>query len=67
MRWHHCLAHTDNIQTLAKSPDCLLGIVMQLTDSRLSETIALSTDQPTRHFYELISVWMGTNVSATCT
>ena len=29
---------TDNIQKCCKLPDCLLGIVTQPTDSRLSET-----------------------------
>ena len=29
---------TDNIQKPAKSPDCLLGVVMQPTNSPLSET-----------------------------
>ena len=29
----------DNIQKPTKSPDCLLGVVPQPTDSRLSETI----------------------------
>ena len=31
--------HTGNIQKLAKSPDCLLGEVMQPSYSRLNETI----------------------------
>ena len=38
MRWQHCLDHADNIQKPAESPDCLLGVVMQLADSRLDET-----------------------------
>ena len=38
MRWLHCLDHADNIQKPAESPDCLLGVVTQLTDSRLNET-----------------------------
>ena len=38
MRWQQCLAHTDSIQNPAKSPECLLGVVLQPTDSRLSET-----------------------------
>ena len=37
MRWQHCLDHADNIQKPAKS-DCLLGVVTQPTDCRLSET-----------------------------
>ena len=31
------LFSTDNIQKPAKSPDCLLGVVPQPTDSRLRE------------------------------
>ena len=31
-------SHTENIQTPVKSPDCLLGEITQLSDSRLSET-----------------------------
>ena len=38
MRWQHCTDHADNIQKSAESPDCLLGVVTQPTDSRLSET-----------------------------
>jgi len=30
---------TDNIQNCSKIPDCLLGVVTQSTDSRLSETM----------------------------
>ena len=40
VRWQHVLAsHTDNIEKPAKSPDCLLGKVMQLSERRLSEAI----------------------------
>ena len=42
MRWQHCLAHADSIQTPVKSPDCLLGVVTQPSDSRLSETSTVS-------------------------
>ena len=38
VRWQHCLDHADDIQNPAESPDCLLGVVKQPTDSRLSET-----------------------------
>ena len=38
MRWQHCLDHVDNIQKLTESPGCLLGVVTQSTDSRLSKT-----------------------------
>ena len=38
MRRQHCLDHADNIQKPAKSSDCLLGVVTQPTNSRLSET-----------------------------
>ena len=38
MRWQHCLDHADNIEKPTKSPDCLAGVVMQPTDSRLSKT-----------------------------
>ena len=38
MRWLHCLDHADNIQKPADSQDCLLDVVPQPTDSRLSET-----------------------------
>ena len=37
-RWQHCLDHADHIQKPAKAPDCLLGVVTQPIDSRLSET-----------------------------
>ena len=40
VRWQHRLAHTDNIQTLVKSPDCLLGKVTQPSGSRLNKTTA---------------------------
>ena len=39
MRWQHCLDHADNIQKPADSPDRLLGVVTQPTDSRLKETM----------------------------
>ena len=40
VRWQHCLTrHTDNTQKLAKWSDCLLGEVMQPSDSRLSEAV----------------------------
>ena len=39
VRWQHCIDHGDiNIQKPGDSPDCLLGEVLQLTDSQLSET-----------------------------
>ena len=40
VRWQHCIDHADkiNIQKPGESPDCLLGVVPQPTDSRLSET-----------------------------
>ena len=37
VRWQHCLDHVDNIQKPENSPDCLIGVVTQPTDSRLSE------------------------------
>ena len=40
VKWQHCLDHADNIQKPAKLSDCLLGLVPQPTDSRLSETNA---------------------------
>ena len=40
MRWQHCLDHADNIQKPAKSPDYLLGIATQPSDSRLIETVS---------------------------
>ena len=38
VRWQFYLANKDSIQMLVKSPDSLLGVVLQPTDSRLSET-----------------------------
>ena len=38
VRCQHYIDHADNIQKAAESPDCLLGVVTQPTDSRLSET-----------------------------
>ena len=37
--------HTDNIQKPANSPDCLVGEVSQLCESRLHETV-LTVGQP---------------------
>ena len=44
MRWQHCIDHADTKQKPLMGPDCLLGVVPQPTDSRLSET--RSTDAP---------------------
>ena len=42
MRWQHCLSpHTDNIQKMTKSPDCLLCQV-QPSDSQLGKTSIVS-------------------------
>ena len=38
VRWHHCIDHADTKQKPLTGPDCLLGVVPQPTDSRLSET-----------------------------
>ena len=38
VRWHHCIDHADTKQKPLMGPDCLLGVVPQPTDSRLSET-----------------------------
>ena len=38
VRWQNCIDHADKQTKPTKSPDCLLGVVPQLTDSRLSET-----------------------------
>ena len=39
VRWHHCIDHADTKQKPQMGSDCLLGVVPQPTDSRLSETI----------------------------
>ena len=38
VRWQHSIAHVVNIQKPGHSSGCLLGLVPQPTDSRLSET-----------------------------
>ena len=38
VRWRHCIDHADTKQKPLMRPDCLLGVVPQPTDSRLSET-----------------------------
>ena len=38
VRWQHGIDHADKIQKPGESPDCVLGVVPQPTDSRLSET-----------------------------
>ena len=38
VRWQHCIDHADKYLKAAESPDCLLGVVPQPTDSLLSET-----------------------------
>ena len=40
VRWRHCIDHADTKQKPLMRPDCLLGVVPQSTDSRLSETTA---------------------------
>ena len=43
VRWRHCIDHADTKQKPLMRPDCLLGVVPQPTDSRLSETTQLSS------------------------
>ena len=38
LRWRHWIDHADTKQKPLMKPDCLLGVVPQPTDSRLSET-----------------------------
>ena len=38
VRWQHCIDLADTKQKPLMWPDCLLGVVPQPTDSRLSET-----------------------------
>ena len=38
VRWRHCIDHADTKQKPLMRPDCLLRVVPQPTDSRLSET-----------------------------
>ena len=38
VRWQPCIDHADTKQKPLMGPDCLLGVVPQPTDSRLSET-----------------------------
>ena len=37
VKWQHCMDHAEKIRKSTDSPDCLLGVVTQPTDSRLSE------------------------------
>ena len=49
VRWRHCIDHADTKQKPLMKPDCLLGVVPQPTDSRLSETtdhLAFECDGP---------------------
>ena len=41
VRWRHCIDDADTKQKPLMKPDCLLGVVPQPTDSRLSETIVV--------------------------
>ena len=43
VRWRHCIDHADTKQKPLMRPDCLLGVVPQPTDSRLSETKVVMT------------------------
>ena len=38
VRWRHWIDHADTKQKPLMKPDCLIGVVPQPTDSRLSET-----------------------------
>ena len=38
VRWQHCIDHADKQTNAGKGPDCLIGVVPQPTDSRVSET-----------------------------
>ena len=47
VRWQHCIDQADNnIQKPGDSPDCLLGVVPQPTESRLSETTCIYMIDP---------------------
>ena len=46
VRWQHRIDHADTKQKPEVVPDCLLGVVPQPTDSRLSETKWRQVQQP---------------------
>ena len=45
VRWKHCINHADKQTKAEKSPECLIGVVPQPTDSRLNETSTMSRTQ----------------------
>ena len=58
VRWQHCIDHADTKQKPLMRPDCLLGVVPQPTDSRLSETRAVIVDTTSPvagHVYDVIN------------